>query len=535
MRKSRFIKGLSIKLIFSILLLAIPFLAVFLFLNYDDQRRQLIDNVIHEADSFSDTIKRSTKWDMQKFDREGVHNTIESVGNQEGVEWIRIFDKEGVIMFSSDEEEIRTMVDKRAEACYGCHAAEKPLEKLPTPERNRIFFSRDRGHRVLGIINPIYNEPSCFQAACHAHSPDQKVLGVIDVALSLKTVDRQIHRTRQNMLWFGLTSMLGISLLVGLFIHRFVSQPVKRLVDGFHKVAEGELDHRLDIRTGDEMGALARAFNRMAGDLRKANEEVKEWNITLEHKVQEKSEELRNIQEQLLQTEKLSAMGILSAGVAHEINNPLGVISMYAEMSLEDLEEEHPVETEDIEELRENLKTIIRKSEKAGNIVRNLLEFSRQTKSEKKVVNINQTIEKSLNITHNQADIQNVKIETFLEPSLNPVLADEAKIQQVWTNIIINALQAMTDGGKLTIITRNVPSPNMVEAQFADTGSGIPKENLGKIFDPFFSTKETGKGTGLGLSVSYGIIQEHEGTISVDSEPGRGTTFIIQLPARPAA
>jgi signal transduction histidine kinase len=162
--------------------------------------------------------------------------------------------------------------------------------------------------------------------------------------------------------------------------------------------------------------------------------------------------------------------------------------------------------------------------------VRNLLDFSRQTKAEKGMVDINQNIQKSLEIIHNQAEIQNVKIVTALEQGLVPIFADESKLQQVWTNIILNALQAMPRGGTLTITTRSIPNRKIIEAKFNDTGGGIPKENLVKIFDPFFTTKETGKGTGLGLSVSYGIIQEHEGTITVESGPGQGATFIIRLP-----
>jgi len=236
--------------------------------------------------------------------------------------------------------------------------------------------------------------------------------------------------------------------------------------------------------------------------------------------------ERKKMQEHLIQTEKLAAMGILSAGVAHEINTPLGGISMFAQMSLADVGKKGKTD-----ELKDSLDTIIRKSEAAGKVVRNLLEFSRQTKSEMAVVDINSMIERSLILTRNQANIQNVKVSTKLAPDLLPVLADESKIQQVWMNIIINALQAMPKGGKLTITSRNMPVRKMIEVRISDTGVGIPKEVLPKIFDPFFSTKETGKGTGLGLSVSYGIIQEHEGFIAVESEPGKGSTFAVRIPA----
>ena len=522
-------QSLSLKLIFSIFLVTIPFLAVYTYFNFQVQRKQWIDSMIQEAESFSDTIKQGTKYDMQRFDREGVKNTIESIGQQEGVKWIRIFDKEGMVKFSTTHQEIESMVDKKAEACYACHSAEKPLEKLPISQRYRIFRSQGQGDQILAMIKPIYNEPACFQAPCHAHPREKKVLGVIDVALSLQNVDKQIRKNRDRMIWFSVFSVAGVSFLILIFFRRFVTIPAKKLIGGFHEIADGNLSKKIDIPVNDEMGILARAFNHMAEDLKKADEELKEWGQTLEEKVEQKAAELKNIQEKLIQTEKMAAMGIMAAGVAHEINNPLGIISMYAEMSRDEILNQ---QEESAREIEENMSLIIRKVQDASRIVRNLLEFSRQTKAEKGSVDINQNIGKILAIIRNQAEIQNVKIETDFGPELPPLFADGSKLEQVWTNISVNALQVMPKGGTLTIATRLVPNQKAIEVKFSDTGPGIMKENLPKIFDPFFTTKETGKGTGLGLSVSYGIIQEHEGTIMVESQPGQGATFIIRLPYR---
>ena len=524
---SMFFQSLGMKMIFSIALVAIPGVGLYTYLTFQAQRQHLIENKIQEAESFSDTIKQGTKYDMQRFDREGIKHTIESIGQQEGVKWIRIFDKEGMVQYSTQHDEIGTMVDKKAEACYVCHSAEKPLDKLPISRRYRKFRIHENDDQVLAMINPIYNEPTCFQASCHAHPREKKVLGVIDVALSLRDVEQQVRANRIRMLWFGISSLLGGSLLIGIFFRRFVTIPAKKLIKGFHEIADGNLSNKISIPTHDEMGVLAQAFNHMAMDLQKADEELKEWGQTLEEKVEQKAAELKNIQEKLIQTEKMAAMGIMAAGVAHEINNPLGIISMYAEMSRDEILNQ---QEESAREIEENMNLIIRKVQDASRIVRNLLEFSRQTKAEKGPVDINQNIGKSLTIIRNQAEIQNVKIVTDFEPELAPLFADGSKLEQVWTNISVNALQVMPKGGALTITTRLVPNPKAIEVKFSDTGPGITKENLPKIFDPFFTTKETGKGTGLGLSVSYGIIQEHEGMIQVKSEPGEGAAFIIRIP-----
>ena len=524
---SMFFQSLGMKMIFSIALVAIPGVGLYTYLTFQAQRQHLIENKIQEAQSFSDTIKQGTKYDMQRFDREGIKHTIESIGQQEGVKWIRIFDKEGMVQYSTQHDEIGTMVDKKAEACYVCHSAEKPLDKLPISRRYRKFRIHENDDQVLAMINPIYNEPTCFQASCHAHPREKKVLGVIDVALSLRDVEQQVRANRIRMLWFGISSLLGGSLLIGIFFRRFVTIPAKKLIKGFHEIADGNLSNKISIPTHDEMGVLAQAFNHMAMDLQKADEELKEWGQTLEEKVEQKAAELKNIQEKLIQTEKMAAMGIMAAGVAHEINNPLGIISMYAEMSRDEILNQ---QEESAREIEENMNLIIRKVQDASRIVRNLLEFSRQTKAEKGPVDINQNIGKSLTIIRNQAEIQNVKIVTDFEPELAPLFADGSKLEQVWTNISVNALQVMPKGGALTITTRLVPNPKAIEVKFRDTGPGITKENLPKIFDPFFTTKETGKGTGLGLSVSYGIIQEHEGMIQVKSEPGEGAAFIIRIP-----
>ena len=231
-------------------------------------------------------------------------------------------------MFSTNKAEMDKFVDKNAEACYICHAAERPLERLSSvEERSRIFHGKN--HRILAMITPIYNEPDCYNAACHAHSKEQRVLGVLDIGMSLVDVDDDLKRNRILFIVFTLIAIVCVSSILALFVHRLVIKPVKQLVNATEKVATGDLNSELPEKTNDELGHLAMSFNRMIQDLKKANEEIQSWNIELERKVEERTKKLRMTREQLIQSEKMASMGVLASSVAHEINNPLQGILTY--------------------------------------------------------------------------------------------------------------------------------------------------------------------------------------------------------------
>jgi signal transduction histidine kinase/CheY-like chemotaxis protein len=249
-------------------------------------------------------------------------------------------------------------------------------------------------------------------------------------------------------------------------------------------------------------------------------EEIKRWSEELEHKVEERTQELRAAQEQLLQSEKLASIGQLAAGVAHEINNPMGVILGFAQGILKTLPEDDP--------LRRPLTTMEKESLRCKRIVQNLLDFARHSEPTPSPTNINELIDSFCDLVEHQTSLQNIKLVKGYDPALPSIMADPNQLQQVFINIMLNAHQAMPHGGTLRITTRTVGSE--LQVIFADTGTGIPAENIPNVFDPFFTTKEVGEGTGLGLSVSYGIVKAHGGDIEVESQVGKGTTFIIKLP-----
>lgn len=225
---------------------------------------------------------------------------------------------------------------------------------------------------------------------------------------------------------------------------------------------------------------------------------------------------------QLVSSEKMASLGKLAAGIAHEINNPLGGILIYSSLLMEDLPEEDPK--------RQDLGRIVQEAGRCKEIVKSLLEFARQTEPKREPIDINRAITDGLFFLENQALFHNIRITKRLDPSLPWVTGNAGQLKQVFMNIIINAAEAMHGSGELTITTFSSTGRTSVFVEFTDTGEGIPEENLSRIFEPFFTTKDVGKGTGLGLATSYGIIESHGGKIGVKSTVGEGTTFTIELP-----
>ncbi|NQT96879.1 MAG: HAMP domain-containing protein [Candidatus Marinimicrobia bacterium] len=524
----RFVKSINSKIILSISLVTALIFGLFSYIFINLQNKQLIAEVHRGASIFSNTVTRSTRYDMLLDNREGVHRMIETIGKQEGIEVVRIFNKDGYIMFSTNKEEMNDYVDKNSEECYICHATEKPLERISTSERSRIFTTTGGDHRVLSMITPIYNEPDCYNSVCHAHSKDQRVLGVLDIGMSLRAVDNDLSRNRKLIILFTAIAIICVSSILGYFILILIIRPVRQLVDATKQVAVGKLDVKLPIKAKDEIGLLAYSFNSMISDLNTANEKIKSWKVELEKKVEERTKNLRKTREQLIQSEKMASMGVLASSVAHEINNPLQGILTYIKLMLKIIKSEKFSEKR-LADFKSYLNLMGDEIEKCGDMVKNLLVFSRQSKISIQNSNVNAIIRNSLLLLDNKIKLQNIKVNQNLQKHMPPILCDAKQIQQTLIAIIINAIEAMPGGGEISITTVNINN-KIMEIAIADTGEGIPKENLTSIFDPFFSTKEDAKSTGLGLFVAYGIIQEHKGTIKVESQVGKGTSFHITLP-----
>ena len=501
--------------------------------------RQNLEEATYAAgDRITETVKRSTRFGMLNNGSDEIDQIVTSIGSQPGIEKISIFNKAGEIKSSTDEHELFTRVDKTAEACSACHSHDTAAaqsnsaipHQLSRAERMRIFTDRN-GQRTLSVIKPIDNEPACSDGGCHAHSPDTKVLGMINVRMSLDAVDSAINTSRRQML----LSLAGaVVLLSGLFatlIWVMVHKPVAKLIAGTNHVAAGDLEYKIKIRSRDEVGELAHSFNRMTGELKRANVEINRWNRTLEERVEKKSLELQQAHEHVLRVEKLASIGKLAAIVAHEINNPLAGILVYARLILKRLSRNGAAGVVD-DETQKNIETIAAESARCGEIVKGLLQFSRQAKPQVKPNDLNAIISESVRLVRHKIDLSGAAAITNCDPELKDIDCDEQQIKQALVALLINACEAVHPGeGVITISSRYLAAARAAELRVMDNGVGMDEQTKQHIFEPFFTTKEQGKGVGLGLAVVYGIVTGHGGQIEVDSSPGSGTTFVIRLPA----
>jgi len=341
-----------------------------------------------------------------------------------------------------------------------------------------------------------------------AYEPIKGINGEIIGILYVGILEQKFTDMRNDVVFtfLGIT-ILGIILAFGVsfVLANGIVNPVDKLATASKHIADGDFSYKVDIKSDDEIGDLGNVFNFMVDSISERDRKIKEF-----------------AQAKIAEAERLAMIGQLAAGVAHEINNPLTGILLYCNLILKDISEDDPK--------RASFEKINNEAERCRKIVKGLLDFSRQTEPEMKSVAINIIIDESLALVKNQPLFLNIDINKTLDPSLPMVNADPSQIQQVFMNIILNAVEAMEGKGELTIITGLTDNKKYVFASFADTGYGITEKNVQKIFDPFFTTKETGHGTGLGLSISYGIVKKHNGEIDVKSELNKGTTFIVKLP-----
>jgi len=523
-------RSLSAKLIGSLLAMMVVIFGLLGYANIRLQRQHLEEATLVSAERVSDVIKRSTTYYMLRNDREGLYHAIQTMADEPGMVKVRILDQEGRVSYSTDASEVSHVLNKTAEACYGCHNQAQPLTRLNRPDRFRIYRNGG-GHRVLGIITPIENQASCSNAACHAHPADQQVLGVLDTNLSLAKADAQVAISSTRSLSYTAVAMLIVAVMSWLFVWWVVDKPIRALKNGTEHLSLGELGYQIEVQSQDEAGDLAHSFNGMSLQLRAANEEIVTWAKTLEDRVDEKTKEVRSAHDHMLHVEKMASLGKMAAVVAHEVNNPLSGILTYAKL-LRKWVESGQAEGDKRLEAVQCLELIASESRRCGELIKNLLSLSRTAPMNIQSTDLQAVIDRSLLLVRHQLELRGVELQLTMARDLPRVPCDPAQIEQVLIALVMNAIDAMPRGGNLWLDARLRDDETEVEIQLRDDGAGIAPNILPHIFEPFLTTKETGHGVGLGLAISRGIVERHNGHIDVKSELGRGTTFLISLPTQ---
>ena len=457
------------------------------------RREILVEKMKAEVESTSRSLKISLEKVQIHREREYVQDLIDGIEEYEKTLGVIVYYQEKDLVFSS-------------------RSLGEGIE--PYLELVKRSIKEDLPQEEFGV----YKEAPIFAYAFPLKDKKGKDVSGVSILQHASFMEEDIKRAERNILITVLILIGGIIAIVLMGTRKWISQPISRLIVGINHIANGNLDTRIDIRGKDEISQLAEAFNRMAVDLKKAQQEV----------IQQ-AETRVELERSLRQSEKLATIGQLASGLAHEIGTPLNIIGGRVELTKRRLEDG---------EAQKNLDIVMQQTERITKIIQQLLGFVRKKKPEQRNLNLAELLGTTLDFLDHQIQKQRLTVFKEIENNLPPVIGDPDQVQQVFLNLIFNAIQAMPEGGTLRLFASSKwiskegledGERQYVEICVEDSGIGMEKEVVQNIFNPFYTTKNMG--TGLGLTVSQGIVQDHDGWIDVESEIGKGSVFRVYLPS----
>lgn len=478
-----FRNSVTAKIIISVAITISIVIGLFTYLIVGIQTNELMNRAKCNGIFISHLIYQHISEAMLRGGREEVQEFFSNISKSKDVLRVFVFDKGGKIIFSSEKNEIgeRANFHRRLFGRGG----------------NQSNFEVGEGHKTFSIVTPVQNKPECRRC----HGKERHILGALGIDVSLIPAEREIASNRNWIIVFAFIVLLLVSAVISLLVVVLVKRPIRSLMGTMTEVERGNLKARVSIKGEDELGRLGRSFNSMITRLEQAKAELQ-----------------RHHERQMQQAEKMATIGELASGIAHEIKNPLAGIGA----AIQVLSEEFNLRTIH----REVVDEIMQQLERLNKTTKDLLSFARLAEPRFLMGDLNEVIDKASFFIRKQAEEWDVRIREELKVDIPRILLDPEQMQQVFLNIMLNAIQAMPEGGELYI--RTWQEKDTVEVAFKDTGKGIPKEQFRKIFSPFFTTRH--QGTGLGLSICRNIVEKHGGHIKVESEPGKGTRFTVTLP-----
>lgn len=477
----------KIKMIVGIGAIMLVVITAYVIITLRSQADELMGRAWSDAELVATLTERAVTGAMMRGNSQEVGGMLEQISRVPYLLGIRIVDTGGTILRSSNPSETGQRV---------------ALSQWPQDghQPERIW---DQQEGTIGILHPIRNQPACY--TCHIE--DQTTIGFLSVRLSFPSVASRLAQQWKVIILPAMVALIAAGGLIAVYFTLVIGRRIDTLSQAMSRVEAGDLMAAVPEDDRDELGRLGKGFNAMVGRLADAQRQLEDRH----------ADEIRRIGH-------LASLGKMAAGIAHEINNPLAGMQNCVRTLLKEAREDGQ-RVQYLTMLQEGLSRI-------GRTIRQLLDFARQTKPQLTQTDLPPLLRRSLALLEHELAVKEISCFLSTESELLPVLADPHQLEQVFLNILINAVEAMPNGGSLTVTAavRHRQAGSSVEVSVSDTGIGIPSENLPRIFDPFFTTKEVGKGTGLGLSVSYGIVKAHGGLLDVQSEVGKGSTFTVVLP-----
>lgn len=476
-------------------------------------------------------IDQSIRSSMISEDHAELASAINEVLEVPGISAIRIYNNHGEVKHHTQDASSKSQSEEPLLPCSHCHSEVDPAQwGMPA---TCVYNVEVKDGRNMIVLSPIMSAPTCGSISCHQTGSPREVLGFMEIELPLTEVDTALSKILYE--YFSIV-VLFIILLVGTllyFVQRRINQPLQQIVKASRAVSTGNLSVRVDIQPNDliDIHQVGLALNTMLESINESNRELHEWSNELESKVRSKSEDIARTQNEIYQIERLASLGRLSSSVAHEINNPLAGVLTYAKLISRILQTSEFTDEKKTAVLR-HLDMIQSETTRCGNIVKGLLNFSRDGSEKFEEINLNEILSETEKLIQHSFQISDVRLVTDFSASRDKIMANGNQIIQACLATLTNALEAVSPGsdGLVTYRSSN-PDLEHVTIEIKDNGNGIPESDLEHIFEPFFSSKKEMSGIGLGLAVTYGILEQHQAKVAVESAPGVGTSmkFIFKL------
>jgi two-component system, NtrC family, sensor kinase len=511
----------------SLVVLFVTFWIIFRSVNEGYMRSVIRGN----GNNISSLVESALYKSMLENDRTTLQSTLDAINAMSGVDDVNLYDTEHNLSYSSISTDTANHSDPDCKSCHSdigtmFPSMEKSVRIIDVNNECSMNHNNNNSRHML-ISSPILNSESCYTADCHYHAKNEKVLGTLLIKFPMTDLDSALSKSRKD--YFLLASLITLLMVASLIVltTRKIRQPLQSLVVASESVARGDISTRLDVRNSElsDMRMVSIAFNEMLDNLQKANLELENWSHQLEYKVQKKTEELGQAQNEMINIERIASLGRLSLSVAHEINNPLAGILVYAKLVHKQLTNQQ-LDPEKKESILKHLGFIISEAMRCGDIVKGLLDFSRKDQNDFEARHLHEILLDTYDLMYHSMKVASVNFLFDFQAKSDLIFCSPNQIKQVCVAILMNAIEAISENGEVLFRTFN-PDEDHVRIEISDNGSGISEEDIPHIFEPFFSTKEKTNGIGLGLAIVHGIVQNHKGRIEVRSTRGKGTTFSI--------